>query len=413
MDHKRLLLKNTLMLYLLTFSGYLFSFLTVPYQTRILGPEIYGALGFAQACSVYAQLFLDFGFLLSATEDAANHREEPEVLSGILSAVLGGKLLLGAAGLAVMTMLCAAVPVFREDWLLHELFYLSAFSNALLPDFLYRGLEKMDAIAYRTVAVKLFFTAAVFVFLRSEADYYAVPILNALGGAGACAWAYADVRKRLGVKLVRARGRDVYLALRRSAPFFLSRIATTVYGAANTVILGLIAPMGGTLGYYTSAEKLMTTARSAVSPIADSLYPYMVKNRDFALVKKLLLILMPLIIAGCTLVGIFAEPFCAVLFGEEFRESGALLRLLLPVVAVSLPTYVFGFPVLSPMGLAGYANTSVVAGAVVHGVQLAVLYLIGSLNVRTVCAATCVTELVILGIRVAVVLKNRKTGGKA
>lgn len=411
MNHKRRLLKNTLMLYILTFSGYLFSFITVPYQTRVLGPEVYGKLGFAQACSVYVQLFLDFGFLLSATEDVANHREEPEVLSKILSAVTAGKLLLGAAGFAVVTAACVFVPIFREDRLLHGLFFLSAFANALLPDFLYRGLEKMDAITCRAVAVKLFFTGAVFVFVRSQADYYAVPVLNALGGLGACAWAYLDVR-RSGVRLVTVKAHDVRKTLRRSASFFLSRIATTVYGATNTVILGLIYPVGSTLGYYTSAEKLMTTARSVFSPIADSLYPYMVRNRDFGLLKKLLLVMMPVIIAGCTLVWFFAESFCVLIFGEEFRESGLLLRLLLPVVALSLPTYVFGFPVLSPMGLARYANLSVIIGAAVHAAQLAALWALGLLDVRAICIATCVTEAVILTIRVAVVLKYHKAGGK-
>lgn len=411
MDNKRLLLKNTLMLYLLTFSGYLFSFLTVPYQTRILGPEIYGKLGFAQACSVYVQLFLDFGFLLSGTEDAANHREEPEALSQILSAVTVSKLLLGAVVFGAVAALCLFVPIFREDWLLHVLFFLSAFMGALLPDFLYRGIERMDAITYRTVVVKLFFTGAIFVFLRSKEDYYAVPILNALGGLGACVWAYWDVR-RMGVKMVTVKASFVRKTLRRSASFFLSRIATTVYGATNTVILGLIAPAGGTLGYYTSAEKLMTTARSAVSPIADSLYPYMVRNRDFTLVKKLLLVLMPVILAGCTVVGIFAEPFCVLMFGAEFRESGALLRRLMPVVVMALPTYVFGFPVLSPLGLARYANLSVIAGAIVHGVQLALLYLLGALDAPAICVATCVTEAVILTIRMGVVLKYHKAGGK-
>ena len=89
-----------------------------------------------------------------------------------------------------------------------------------------------------------------------------------------------------------------------------------------------------------------------------------------------------------------------------------LLRLLLPVVGLSLPTYVFGFPVLSPMGLARYANLSVIIGAAVHAAQLAALWALGLLDVRAICIATCVTEAVILTIRVAVVLKYHKAGGK-
>ena len=63
------LFQNTLMLYILTFSNYLFNFISVPYQTRLFGPEVYGELGFAQALMAYVQMVLDFGFILSSTED--------------------------------------------------------------------------------------------------------------------------------------------------------------------------------------------------------------------------------------------------------------------------------------------------------------------------------------------------------
>ena len=67
--NKKVLLKNTVMLYILQFSAYFFSFITTPYQTRIMGPEIYGKIGYATAMMVYFQLFLDFGFILSSTAD--------------------------------------------------------------------------------------------------------------------------------------------------------------------------------------------------------------------------------------------------------------------------------------------------------------------------------------------------------
>ena len=48
-----------------------------------------------------------------------------------------------------------------------------------------------------------------------------------------------------------------------------------------------------------------------------SLYPYMVKNRDFKLVRKILLIFEPLIFLFCAAVFIWAEPICVLLFGDR------------------------------------------------------------------------------------------------
>ena len=81
------LFSNTLMLYILTFSNYFFNFITVPYQTRILGPVRYGNLGFATSMMVYFQLILDFGFLLSATEEVAKNQKDKKKLGSILTEV--------------------------------------------------------------------------------------------------------------------------------------------------------------------------------------------------------------------------------------------------------------------------------------------------------------------------------------
>ena len=116
---------------------------------------------------------------------------------------------------------------------------------------------------------------------------------------------------------------------------------------------------------------------------------------------------MPIIVVGCIGVWIFAEPFCALLLGEKFRSSGTILRLLMPIVAITLPSYIFGFPVLSPMGLAKYANISTIVGSIVQLVNLMILFLSGYLNVRTICIATCITETIVLLFRVIIVIRNR------
>ncbi len=415
-NKKTVLMKNTVMLYVLTFSNYLFGLITVPYQTRILSPEVYGVVSFAQAFSVYIQLILDFGFILSATEDVAKNKDDKNKQSQILSAVIWCKIILGLLCFAVVSVLCFSVERFNANILLFQLFFFSTLFNSFLPDFLYRGNEKMSAITFRTVAVKLFFTVCIFVFLKNKNQSFLIPLFNALGAVGSCVWTYSDVYRKLGVKFCRVSPSYVWETLRRSAGFFVSRIASTVYGAANTLILGFWFPEGSAmLGYYTSAEKIMTTAKSAFSPIADSLYPYMVKNKNYRLVKKIMLVLMPLVFVGCVILWIFAEPFCVLFLGKEYAASAEIFRVFIPVILITLPNYIFGFPILSPMGLAKYANISVVAGAVIHAVQLLILFVSGRMDAVSVGIATCITEAVILIFRISVVIihnrknKNQKT----
>lgn len=402
------LLKNTIMLYILQFSTYFLSLVTVPYQTRVLGPVVYGYVGVALAVMAYFQLFMDFGFLLSATEDISKNRDDKEYINRKFTSVTLLKLILAAASMVVMITLCFTVPMFAQNKALYIIYIIAYVVNALLPDYLYRGIEQMTAITVRTVIIKVFFTVMIFVFLKTEDDYLVMPILLLIGNVAALLGVYIHLYKKLGYKFTKVSITELKEDFKRSLGFFFSRIATTVYSTTNTIIIGLVDKTGMITGYYTSADKILTTAKNGLSPVSDSLYPYMIKNKDFKLVKKILLLLMPVIILGCTIVGVFSKPICGLIFGKEFIGTAPVLVAMLPAIVAILPSYILGFPTLGAMGLSKYANTSIIVGTITHIVGLTVLALSGHLSAITLAAMTSVSEWSILIFRAVIVVKNRK-----
>lgn len=403
---KGILLKNTIMLYIMQFSTYLLSFIVVPYETRVLGPAYYGKLGVATAIMVYFQLVIDFGFLLSATEDVSRSRDNKTKVSQILTAVSIDKLFLTAGSIIALLILCQVLPSWREDRLFYLLFLIATAVNSMIPDYLYRGMEQMTAITVRTVAIKAFFTVMIVLLLKKPEQYCIIPILNIIGNSAALFGVYLHLYRQMQIKFIPVRAKEVWNSFRRSSTFFYSRIATSIYTASNTVILSFISA-GSTIGYYTLADKLVTTAKSGLSPISDSMYPYMTKNRDFKLVWRILKIFMPIIIVGCAIVFIFARPLCEIVFGAGYGDAAPALRAMLPVVVVILPSYILGFPTLSAMGLSKYANYSVVFGSALHVFNLLVLYFSGHMNMVTLGALVSVAEIAILAFRIIVIWKNR------
>lgn len=402
------LLKNTVMLYVLQFSSYFFSFVTVPYQTRVLGREIYGVLGVAIAVMAYFQLFMDFGFLLSATEDISLNRDDRVYVSKKITSVALIKCVFALISFAVLAVLCFFEPFSKYRSL--YIIYLAAYViNSFLPDYFFRGIERMSAVTVRTVAVKLFSCIMTFVFLRSKEDYLAVPVLMLIGNAGAVLWAYVYIYKSLKYDFQKVTRAEVIKDFKYSSSFFLSRIASTVYSVTNTVIIGLIDKTNISAGYYTSADKILSTAKGAITPISDSLYPYMVKNKNFKMVKRALLFLEPVIIAGCIVVGVFAKPICVFVFGKEFEGTADVLRAFIPAVSILLPSYVFGFPTLGAMNLSKHANYSIFFGTAMHIIGLAILAATSSISTVTLAGLTSISEFSIMAYRLAVVIKNRKT----
>lgn len=405
---KKTLAVNTMMLYILTFSNYFFSFMTVPYQTRVLGPKLYGVLGFAFAIMTYFQLVIDFGFTLSGTAEIARLKNNKNKLAIVVEAIIISKFLLFIACAVVMLFLCEYIPQFREYKTVFWICLLYTFMNALIPDFLYRGMEEMKPITYRTILVKLIFTVGVFAMVREKNDYIWVPIMYLMGSFIAVIVAYLDVRNRFQIKFVRISKKDVVSRIADSFPFFVSRIASTLYGATNTVLLGIKYSGQSIVGFYTSAEKIVSLARSGSSPVADSLYPYLITNKDFKLVKKILGILMPIIICGASILFIFAPQICVFVFGKGYEGVAVPLRCLIPVIVIILPSYIFGFPMMTPLGIAKYANLAVIIGALVQIVLLLLLWIMDCFNIVNICIATSVTEIFVFVFRVVVVMKTMK-----
>ncbi|MBC1907440.1 oligosaccharide flippase family protein [Listeria booriae] len=406
--HKKRLLENTIFLYALTFSGYFFSLITVPYQTRILGPEFYGKVGFAVAMMTYFRLVIDFGFILSATADVAKNREDTQKVASIYTAVMYAKGLLTALSFVVLLGICYAVPMLRQDMFLYLLTFASVAVSAFLPDFLYRGLETMKRITIRTLIIQAFFVLMIFLFLKTPQHYYFVPLFTLIGNAVALLFVQRHVSRQLKIKFVRLEKGYLWQTIQKSSPFFFSRISATIYQVTNTLFLGLMySPGSAKVGMYVASDRLIGTAKTTFSPLADSLYPYMVKNRDFRLLKKIIWIIMPPVIIICIVLSIYANECMALFLGPAFYGAGSILRLLLPIVAITPLVYMLGFPTLSPMGLAKHANLSTVVSAVVQLVGLSILFLTGTFSVQTLCMMTVLSQFTVLVYRVFIVWKNR------
>ncbi len=404
---KKTLAKNTFFLYAMSLSSQVISLFTVPYQTRILSPELYGTVGFAVSLMLMASLVLNFGFLYSATQRVAENTDDLDYVSKIYTSVFIIKVCLGAIVLVVVLGICSISEAARSNPILFLLYYFAYFLAALLPDFLYRGFERMKVVTIRTVSIRLFAAVSIFVFLKSEQDVLVIPGALLIGNAVALLVCLLTDKRSFGVSFCRVRSSFVWRVFADSIPFFASRAASTVYQSANAVILGLFYPGQAVVGWFNAADKGLSAVKMASSPIADSIYPYMVKNKDFALAKKVLLASVPIIVLACVIAFMFADQLCGIVFGEGYEQAGDVLRCLIPAMAVIFPTYIVCFPIMVPMGLAKQANMSTVFGMCLQLALLAALVVSGTLNVYSLCICASVSEVSVFLFRITNVIVHR------
>jgi PST family polysaccharide transporter len=397
------LLSNTALLYLMTFTVQFCNFMTIPYLTRILGATAYGKVGLAASYMAYVQTILDFGFILSATKQVSEQRDDMRKISEIVTSVTLVKLLLGITTSLLFTTYVLSVASLKRDAWFYILNLLSHLVHAFLPDYYYRGVEQMSFIAFRSLLAKITTSVLVFILVRDEKHIVFLPVLNLTGNIVAVAFAYTDMLKR-GIRFVRPPRGNTVRMFRQSLQYFASRISGTVYQATNTIILGWLYGQAPVVGHYTATEKVVTLVKVAASPIADSLFPYMVRNRNFRLIRKLLVAFLPVIILAVAAFAIFAEDICSFVFGPEYRHAGIILRLLSPVILVVFPTYIFEFPVMVPLGLTKLANLSNVFGLAVQLGLVVLTMSLGKLDIYVLCVITSVSEVSVFLFRLVSVL---------
>ena len=354
------LAKNTGFLYLLSLSSQIVNLALIPFETRVLGSEAYGVIALSVAMSSIITIVLDFGLILSATERVV-------------------KLAGNAASLA-----------------------------RLLSDVFYRGHADMRIITVRTVMVKVISALPIFFLLRGPSDMWVVPALLLAGNAAAVFFSYCDIRKRYRVEALTFDVKESFGILRASFGFFVSRFSSVFYQSMNSVLLGFVYPGQAVVGFYGAAEKFLSYAKVASSPVADSLYPYMVRTKNYRLCMKVLALAMPLILVAATFAWVYAEPICLFAFGEGYEGAAVLLRCLMPAIVVIFPTYVLCFPMLVPMGLSSYANRSNVIGAIVQVVLVGGLFATGAFGAATLCIAASISEVSVFLYRFWAVWSHRK-----
>jgi PST family polysaccharide transporter len=386
-------------------SGYVFPLLTFPYLTRVLGPDKYGVVVFSNAVMSYFQMLIEFGFILSATNACSIHRNDKNKLARITFGVMQAKMLLSLLGAVVLFCCCLYISNFQDKKLFFWLSYIGILLSVFLPDYLFRGIERMSVITYRVLFSKLVYAGLIFLLVHNDTDYLKVPAAVIGGNLIAVLLTWHEIIRKKHIAFIRVPLKETLGYLKDSSVFFISRIAVSMYQSLNTVVLGFRFS-SESIARYGAANTLIYSGRGLLSPICDSIYPYMIVQKNYRLVKKIIVILEPLICAVCAALFVYAKPIIALICGRQYVDAVPVFRAMLPLVIIALPAVLFGYPVLGALKKIHIANVSVIIASAFHLAGLLALFAAGSLNFISVALLTFGTECVVFMIRCGCIVRE-------
>ncbi len=91
---KKILMENFFSIFSFQMMEYVFPLITLPYLVRVLGPNKFGLIAFANAIIQYFAIVTDYGFNLSATRDISINRENFKRIAEIFNSVMVVKFIL-------------------------------------------------------------------------------------------------------------------------------------------------------------------------------------------------------------------------------------------------------------------------------------------------------------------------------
>lgn len=390
--------KNTIMLYLMTVAKIIFPLITLPYLTRILSVDSYGAVSFVKSYMVYIQLVVDFGFSLSSVKDIVEANNDKKSIGIITGQTILAKLILSAISLVATLILCPFIPLLGNNLLYTLLSFFVIVLSSFLMDFLFQGIEKMHVMTISFVIMKLISTSLTLVLVKSDLDILWIPMLDIISSIIAIIFTLREVHKyKIPIK-IKTLKKSIEL-IKESSVYFISNFATTAFGALNTLLIG-IAMDSTQVAYWSVALQLIAAVNAMYSPIVNGIYPQMVREKSLLLIKKILYIFMPIVFVGCTVFFISAKFIVLIVSGEEYLYSVTVLRYLIPILLISFPVMVTGWPTLGAIGKAKETTITTTVTAVAQVLGLIVLMLINKFTLINVAILRCLTELLMLILRV-------------
>lgn len=389
--------------------------ITVPYISRVLGPELVGINSYTNSWMTFFMLVGQMGIALYGNREVAYHRENP---------IERSKIFWGIELLQVITITCALIAylgavllfstTFKEYFLLQSFWIIAAGVDV---SWYFMGVENFQRIVFRNMLVKLASVALIFLVVKGNNDlgkYIALLGLSNLVG-NLTLWPYLkDEIKWVPISTWHS-FRHFYPALL----LFVPTITTQVYLVVNRLMLGRMSTQSQ-LGQFQYTDQIIKVILAVVTASGQVMLPHIANKFSKGDVKGIrdslynsfdfiTAIAIPMMFGIMAIAKQFAPWF----LGKQFNDAGILMMIEAPVILFIGWSNVTGTQYLMPINRTKEYTVSVTVGAVIN--VIANLFLIALWGARGATLATDISEFAVAAVQLVYIrqtISRRKLFGQ-
>ena len=137
-----------------------------------------------------------------------------------------------------LTLFCVFyIQILYNNYLFTWLYYFAICINAFLPDFFFRGIEKMKNITIPFTLAKAITVILTLLFIKSDSDLLMIPMFEIAGNSIAVLVSFYLI-KQLHIVISIGSLKEWLIDLKDSGIYFLSNFAISIFGSFTTLLVG-------------------------------------------------------------------------------------------------------------------------------------------------------------------------------
>lgn len=342
--------------------------ITMPYVSRVLGPQGVGTNSLTNANTQYFMLLGTLGITMYATKKIATVRENRRKLRQTFWEIFSIQFIGCMISYIIFVLVLGIRSSLGLYYMLQGFFILS---SAIDISWYFVGIEDFKNASIRSFLVKIISVLLIFIFVKDSNDLWQYILINSLTMfiGQFVMWIYVDKSTFSFKSLDKLRLRKHITPI---LVLFIPQVATQIYTVLDKTMLGVFSPTVE-VGYYDQSQKIVRILLTILTSLGTVMMPRiasLISKNQHDIVKNTLkksftIISFLAIPIAFGIMGV-SNRFIPMFFGYEYLSVIPLLKISSILVIIIGVGNVFGTQYMIAVGKNKEYTISVCVGAAVN-----------------------------------------------
>lgn len=347
----------------------LLPFVTMPYVTRVLGPDNCGIYSFTHANVTYFVLLATLGTTGYGIRTISRNRNNKFEYSKLFWEIELLTVVSSVISIIGFFVFYSLVSEYKNYYLILSLLIISAMLDI---SWLFTGLEHIGVMSSVNVVIKIIGATSIFLFVKSPDDliiYFHINVL-VIFASNLSMWIIAP-RYLIRIPFKELK---VFRHIKETLIFFIPTIAISIYTVLDKTLIGLITHETSQNGYYDNATQLIGGVKvlvyTSIGYVMGARTSFLFAENKIEEVKEKIDLSMNYIMflaigSGLGILSV-ADNFVPLFLGEKFVGAVPILKLMTPLIAIIGISNCLGSLYYSPVGKRKTSAGFIVIGSITN-----------------------------------------------